>query len=77
MKNAVLLTKPQYVDLARFNYDAIPLGYYQQVVETGNPIRRAWHLQKFERVIECLPKTPGQSILDIGCFAGTFLSTLG
>jgi 2-polyprenyl-3-methyl-5-hydroxy-6-metoxy-1,4-benzoquinol methylase len=59
-----------------FNYDSIPVGYYQTVVDAGHPVRRAWHLQKFERVIECLPKAPGQSILDIGCFAGTFLSLL-
>ncbi|MCE5304069.1 MAG: methyltransferase domain-containing protein [Planctomycetaceae bacterium] len=59
-----------------FDYNVIPLGYYQQVLETGSPIRKAWHLQKFERVIECLPKMSGQSILDIGCFAGTFLSLL-
>ena len=59
-----------------FDYDSIPLGYYQQVIESGNPIRRAWHLQKFKRVIDCLPKSSGQSILDIGCFAGTFLSML-
>ena len=64
------------IETSQFNYDAIPVGYYQQVAETGNPIRRAWHLQKFDRVIDCLPKTPGQSILDIGCFAGTFLSLL-
>ena len=59
-----------------FDYSKIPEGYYQDVAEKGTPIRRAWHLQKFERVLGCLPKTPGQSILDIGCFAGTFLSLL-
>jgi 2-polyprenyl-3-methyl-5-hydroxy-6-metoxy-1,4-benzoquinol methylase len=62
--------------VGQFNYDAMPVGYYQDVVETGNPVRRAWHLQKFERVLDCLPKEPGQSLLDIGCFAGTFLSML-
>ncbi len=60
--------------MARFDYSAIPEGYYQDVVERGHPVRRAWHLQKFERVIECLPQRRGQSILDVGCFAGTFLS---
>ena len=60
----------------RFDYSRIPVGYYQEVVETGNPVRRAWHLQKFERVVECLANQPGQSILDVGCFAGTFLSRL-
>jgi len=59
---------------APFNYDAIPEGYYQVVTEQGNPIRRAWHLHKFERVLDCLPDLPGQSLLDVGCFAGTFLS---
>jgi 2-polyprenyl-3-methyl-5-hydroxy-6-metoxy-1,4-benzoquinol methylase len=61
---------------SHFDYTAIPEGYYQHVVEGGNPVRRSWHLQKFERVIDYLPKTPGQSLLDIGCFAGTFLSLL-
>lgn len=54
----------------------IPVGHYQTVMESGHPIRRAWHLQKFGRVLECLPDRPGQSILDIGCFAGSFLSML-
>jgi len=58
----------------QFNYESIPEGFYQDVIETGNPVRRAWHLQKFERVIQSLPSGSGMSILDIGCFAGTFLS---
>ena len=60
----------------RFDYNAIPEGYYQNIVDTGNPLRRAWHLQEFERIISYLPNTPNQSILDIGCFAGTLLSLL-
>jgi len=59
---------------ARFNYDAIPAGYYHSVMESGNPIRRAWHLHKFERILDCLPEGKGLAILDVGCFAGTFLS---
>lgn len=59
-----------------FDYEAIPAGYYDQVMRQGNPIRRLWHVSKFERVIDYLPSAPGQSILDIGCFAGTFLSLL-
>lgn len=42
----------------------------------GNPIRRLWHVSKFERVLDYLPTTAAQSILDVGCFAGTFLSLL-
>jgi 2-polyprenyl-3-methyl-5-hydroxy-6-metoxy-1,4-benzoquinol methylase len=59
-----------------FDYSKIPVGFYDAVARGGNPIRRAWHLQKFERVRDCLPKGEGLSVLDIGCFAGTFLSLL-
>lgn len=57
-----------------FDYHAIPEGYYDRVLREGNPIRRLWHLSKFERVLDCLPQQGGGAILDIGCFAGTFLS---
>jgi 2-polyprenyl-3-methyl-5-hydroxy-6-metoxy-1,4-benzoquinol methylase len=60
----------------RFDYNDIPEGYYQNIIDSGSPMRRAWHLQEFERIISYLPETPNQSILDIGCFAGTLLSLL-
>lgn len=60
----------------RFNYDSIPKGYYDTVLRQGNPVRRLWHVSKFERVLDYLPERPNQSILDIGCFAGTFLSLI-
>ena len=65
---------PVSEDHSRFNYDGIPKGYYDAVLRQGNPIRRLWHVSKFERVLDYLPERPDQSILDIGCFAGTFLS---
>ena len=52
----------------------IPVGHYHQVMEHGNPIRRAWHLLKFRRVLDAFPHTTGLSLLDVGCFAGSFLS---
>lgn len=61
-------------DASRYNYDGIPKGYYDTVLREGNPIRRLWHVSKFERVLDYLPNRPNQSILDIGCFAGSFLS---
>jgi 2-polyprenyl-3-methyl-5-hydroxy-6-metoxy-1,4-benzoquinol methylase len=53
---------------------SIPVGFYDEVARDGHPVRQAWHLLKFTRVLEALPQTHGQSLLDIGCFAGTFLS---
>jgi SAM-dependent methyltransferase len=61
---------------AGFDYSTIPSGYYHDAVTSGHPIRRAWHRQKFTRVVECLSTAPNQSIVDIGCFAGSFLSLL-
>lgn len=55
---------------------SIPVGHYHDVMLHGHPVRRAWHKLKFTRVIEALPPGVGLSILDIGCFAGTFLSLL-
>ena len=40
------------VSEARFNYDGIPLGYYDRVLREGSPIRRLWHVSKFERVFQ-------------------------
>ncbi len=59
---------------SHFDYGSIPEGHYDRVLRDGSPIRRLWHLSKFERVLDYLPARPGQSILDVGCFAGTFLS---
>jgi 2-polyprenyl-3-methyl-5-hydroxy-6-metoxy-1,4-benzoquinol methylase len=52
----------------------IPIGHYHRVMESGNPIRRAWHLLKFRRVLDAFPTGPGLSLLDVGCFAGSLLS---
>lgn len=61
--------------MAEFDYDSIPTGYYDEVMEHGSALRRFWHRQKFERVRMTLPED-ADSLLDIGCFAGTFLSLL-
>ena len=50
------------------------MGFYDAVFRGGNPVRRLWHLSKFERVLDCLPPRDAGSLLDIGCFAGSFLS---
>lgn len=57
-----------------FDYGRIPIGYYDQMLRRGNGMRRLWHTLKFERVLDYLPEADGGALLDIGCFAGSFLS---
>jgi 2-polyprenyl-3-methyl-5-hydroxy-6-metoxy-1,4-benzoquinol methylase len=52
----------------------IRVGHYDKIMRTGFSVRRSWHQLKFERVLELLPAERNQSILDVGCFAGSFLS---
>lgn len=56
-----------------FNYDSIPLGFYDTITESRKGIRSFWHNQKFKRVIDLFTKQE-KAILDIGCFSGTFLN---
>lgn len=60
--------------VADFDYTRIPLGYYDQIFRGKKGVRRLWHVSKFERVLDVLPRSEGGALLDIGCFAGTFLS---
>lgn len=53
--------------------EEIPVGHYHRVMESGHPVRRAWHLLKFSRVLD-LCDNPGGALLDVGCFAGSLLS---
>ncbi|MEI6123251.1 MAG: methyltransferase domain-containing protein [Bacteroidota bacterium] len=59
----------------KFNYNQIPLGFYDRITQKRKGMRSFWHNQKFKRVIDSIEK-PLQSILDIGCFSGTFLSLI-
>jgi len=58
-----------------FDYNKIPLGFYDDIAKQKKGIRSFWHNQKFKRVIDSFEETEG-SILDIGCFSGTFLSMI-
>jgi len=44
------------------------------MLREGNGIRRLWHALKFERALDYLAESDGGALLDIGCFAGSFLS---
>jgi 2-polyprenyl-3-methyl-5-hydroxy-6-metoxy-1,4-benzoquinol methylase len=67
-------TKSRALVTEKFDYSGIPVGYYDEVFYSGSSVRRCWHICKFDRVLDCLPQGPGLSLLDIGCFCGTFLS---
>jgi 2-polyprenyl-3-methyl-5-hydroxy-6-metoxy-1,4-benzoquinol methylase len=51
------------------------LGFYDNIAKKKKGIRSFWHNQKFKRVIDSFEE-PHNSILDIGCFSGTFLSMI-
>jgi 2-polyprenyl-3-methyl-5-hydroxy-6-metoxy-1,4-benzoquinol methylase len=55
-----------------FDYSTIPLGYYDQIAARRKGMRSFWHYLKFRRIVDGIDQ-PAGSILDIGCFAGTFL----
>jgi 2-polyprenyl-3-methyl-5-hydroxy-6-metoxy-1,4-benzoquinol methylase len=58
-----------------FDYSRIPLGYYDCIAIRKKGIRSFWHHLKFKRIIESFNGKYG-SILDIGCFGGTFLGMI-
>jgi 2-polyprenyl-3-methyl-5-hydroxy-6-metoxy-1,4-benzoquinol methylase len=58
-----------------FDYSAIRPGYYDEIALRKKGIRSFWHQLKFARVIAALGKS-NNSILDIGCFGGTFLGMI-
>jgi len=60
----------------KYNYHDIPLGYYDDIYKRGKGIRSFWHWLKFNSVLNVIGQTNDASILDIGCFSGTFLSLL-
>ena len=57
-----------------YDYDKIPLGYYDKIYRRQKGVRSFWHWLKFETVVNKLKK--GHTVLDVGCFSGTFLGIL-
>lgn len=60
-----------------FDYSSIPLGYYDKIANERKGIRSFWHFLKFQRIVDYISNIPGlTSIIDYGCFGGTFLGML-
>ncbi len=57
-----------------FDYNAIPVGYYDMVFCRRRGIQSKWHHLKFKRVAREFES--GMRHLDIACGPGTFISTL-
>jgi len=56
-----------------FNYDDIPVGYYDMVHSRTHGVQAFWHKVKFEQVYDCFPDIDRTTILDVACGPGTFL----
>ena len=61
--------------VATFDYDAIPIGYYDAVYRRSRGIQSKWHHLKFARFAEAMDGL--EQHLDIGCGPGTFIGSLG
>jgi SAM-dependent methyltransferase len=57
-----------------FDYDAIPIGYYDEIFHRRKGMQSKWHHLKFKRVREEFPPTGVH--LDVACGPGTFIGTL-
>lgn len=65
----------QHVDQKSFDYASIPTGYYDDIFRREKGAQSAWHHLKFSTVRAAMPPHY-RDHLDIGCGAGTFISTL-
>lgn len=59
-----------------FDYTSIPLGFYDEISKKKKGMRSFWHHLKFQRIKDYLETTEVASIVDYGCFCGTFLGSL-
>lgn len=62
-----------------FDYSRIPEGYYDEILSGPDGMRKFWHYHKFDSVLRYMPaksESENRSILDFGCFAGSFLGVV-
>ena len=57
-----------------FDYESIPVGYYDEVFHRERGVQSKWHHLKFARIRERMRQP--QQHLDVGCGPGTFIGTL-
>lgn len=59
-----------------YDYNDIDIGYYDEVFHKNSGIQSKWHHLKFRGIHHILDQLPYQTLLDIACGPGTFISTL-
>jgi SAM-dependent methyltransferase len=57
-----------------YDYDSIPLGYYDFIYKNMRGVQSKWHHMKFNYLYGKLQ--PNTNILDIGCGPGTFIGNI-
>jgi len=72
-QRAVSVTAPPVAE--PFDYESIPVGYYDRVFRRGKGIQSKWHHLKFERVAREIEGH--RRLLDVGCGPGTMIGYLG
>ena len=56
-----------------FDYSKIPHGHYDKVLDGKMGMRRFWHFHKFDSVLRALKENSFTKLIDLGCFAGSFI----
>lgn len=56
-----------------FDYSKIPYGHYDKVLDANGGMRKFWHHHKFDSVSRTIHEESYKCLLDIGCFAGSFI----
>ena len=59
---------------ADFDYDSIPIGYYDNIYKLNTGMQSKWHHLKFRKVLSEFPVSC--SHLDVACGPGTFIGNL-
>jgi SAM-dependent methyltransferase len=59
---------------ADFDYDSIPIGYYDNIYRLKSGMQSKWHHLKFRKVLSEFPVSC--SHLDVACGPGTFIGNL-
>ncbi len=61
-------------NVTEFDYESLPVGYYDAVYHKGSGVQSKWHHVKFQRFENSMIGL--ERHLDIGCGPGTFIGTL-